>query len=282
MIISANLGKGMSPRIEKIGDATLYLGDCREILPSVGVVDHAITDPPYEREAHDPGRRLNGRTRELANRRMREIDASPLAFAAMTEELREFVCAHVARSTRGWVLAFCQAEAVSVWRDTMERNGCSWRRAMVWIKPDSAPQLSGDRPAMGYESIAAAWAGKGRSRWNGGGKRGVFTWGKHDPGMGHGGAANEHQTRKPIGLMDELVSLFTMPREVVLDPFMGSGTTGVACARLGRRFIGIEREGTYFDAACRRIEEAYRQPRLFEEPLPKPVQGSIFDEGEAA
>ena len=64
------------------------------------------------------------------------------------------------------------------------------------------------------------------------------------------------------------------------DPFMGSGTTGVACANLGRAFIGIEREPTYFDIACRRIEAAYRQPRLFEEPAPKPVQPSLL--GDAA
>ena len=68
---------------------------------------------------------------------------------------------------------------------------------------------------------------------------------------------------------------------LVLDPFMGSGTTGVACANLGRTFVGIEREPTYFDIACRRIEEAYRQPRLFAEPEPKPVQPS-FDMGAAA
>jgi DNA modification methylase len=68
---------------------------------------------------------------------------------------------------------------------------------------------------------------------------------------------------------------------LVLDPYMGVGTTGVACANLGRRFIGIEREPTYFDIACRRIEEAYRQPRLFDEPPPKPQQGSLFG-GESA
>jgi len=64
---------------------------------------------------------------------------------------------------------------------------------------------------------------------------------------------------------------------LALDPFMGSGTTGVACAKLGRHFIGIEREPTYFDIACRRIEEAYRQPRLFAEPPPKAEQLTMLD-----
>ena len=65
---------------------------------------------------------------------------------------------------------------------------------------------------------------------------------------------------------------------LVLDPFMGSGTTGVACANLGRKFIGIEREPTYFDIACRRIEAAYRQPRLFDEPVAKAVQPSLLEQ----
>ena len=70
--------------------------------------------------------------------------------------------------------------------------------------------------------------------------------------------------------------------ETILDPFMGSGTTGVACANLGRSFIGIEIDPGYFDIACRRIEEAYRQPRLFEEPAPKPVQDAFSFDGDAA
>ena len=63
----------------------------------------------------------------------------------------------------------------------------------------------------------------------------------------------------------------------VLDPFMGSGTTGVACAKLGRKFIGIELEPKYFDVACKRIDDAYKQPRLFAEPAPKPVQANLLD-----
>lgn len=83
----------------------------------------------------------------------------------------------------------------------------------------------------------------------------------------------EHPTQKPLALMQWCVSKTS---GVVLDPFMGSGTTGVACALLGREFVGIEREPTYFDIACRRIAEAYRQPRLFAEPVQKPVQEPLF------
>jgi len=249
-------------RIETIGNATLYLGDCREILPTLPKVDAVITDPPYEAEAHGAGRRLLGRTDKLADSRIREIESAPLDFDAMDDDLRAFMASWSAANCSGWMLAFCQAEAVAIWRQSMESAGMKWRRAMVWVKPDSAPQLSGDRPTQGYESIAAAWCGEGRSEWNGGGKRGVFVYGKHDPGMGHGGARNEHPTQKPVALMKDLVSLFTNPGAVVLDMCMGSGTTGIACSDLGRRFVGIEKKPHHFDIACRRIEDAQRQGRL--------------------
>jgi DNA modification methylase len=84
-------------------------------------------------------------------------------------------------------------------------------------------------------------------------------------------------TQKPVGLMRELVALFTSPGESVLDPFMGSGTTGVAATAMGRRFIGIEREPRYFDIACRRIEEAQKQVALFpHEPQSQPEQMGLI------
>lgn len=89
---------------------------------------------------------------------------------------------------------------------------------------------------------------------------------------------NEHPTQKPVSVM--AWTLGFVRAETILDPFMGSGTTGVACVNLGRSFIGIEREPSYFDIACRRIEEAYKQPRLFAEPEARPVQPSLL--GDAA
>ena len=84
----------------------------------------------------------------------------------------------------------------------------------------------------------------------------------------------EHPTQKPVALMQWCLG-FLPDAQIILDPFMGSGTTGVACVNLGRKFIGIEREPKYFDIACRRIAEAYKQPRLFDEPAPKPVQEAL-------
>jgi site-specific DNA-methyltransferase (adenine-specific) len=101
---------------------------------------------------------------------------------------------------------------------------------------------------MGYESIVCAHA-RGRSRWNGNGRAGVFTHVKYEGG----GRRNDHPTQKPVALMLELVRLFTDEGDTVLDPFAGSGTTGVACLRLGRRFIGVEKDVRYFELAAERL-----------------------------
>ena len=244
----------MKPRKEIIGSAELWLGDCRDILPTLGKVDAVITDPPFEAEAHTKQRRKLG----LVTAGGREMLAAALPFAAMTEEVRATVCKQITKICSGWALYFCQAEAVSDWRDAVESAGQKYKRAMVWIKPDGMPQFTGDRPGMGYESIVAAWCGTGRSVWNGGGRHGVFVFNKND---GKGPAP--HPTTKPAPLMTELAALFSQVGATVLDPFMGSGTTGVACANLGRDFIGIEIDHKYFEIACRRIDDAQRQKRMF-------------------
>ena len=84
-----------------------------------------------------------------------------------------------------------------------------------------------------------------------------------------------HPTQKPVALMEWCLG-FIPNAQTILDPFMGSGTTGVACVNLGRSFIGIERDPDYFDIACKRIDEATRQPRLFDAPKPKPEQSALF------
>lgn len=253
-------------RREQIGDCTLILGDCRTVLPTLGKVDAVVTDPPYEAEAHSEKRRSR-------------IDGVPqiaqLPFAAISVEQRSLIAEWSAANCSGWFLGFCQAEAVSIWRDELERAGAKYKRAMVWCKPDSAPQFNGQMPAQGYESMALAWCGVGHSDWNGGGRRGFFVI---PQGTGRVGG---HPTEKPVPLMTELVALFSDSGDTILDPFMGSGTTGVACVKLGRKFIGIEIEPRYFDIACRRIEEAYAQPDMFvSPPAPKPEQLNLMDAAE--
>jgi DNA modification methylase len=86
----------------------------------------------------------------------------------------------------------------------------------------------------------------------------------------------KHPNEKPLGLCSHFISLHTIPDQLVLDPFMGSGSTGVACANLGRKFIGVELEPKYFDIACKRIDQAQRQGKLFTPPKPKPEQGRLL------
>lgn len=145
---------------EVIGDCTLYLGSCRDILPIIESADHIISDPPYEKEAHRKDRRVM---------RKDGLVAGALSFDAMNEDLRQFVCDEAKRITSGWFIAFCQAEAVSIWRDCIEAAGFKYKAPMVWIKPDGMPQFNGQGPGMGYESMVAGWTGKGHSAWNGGG-----------------------------------------------------------------------------------------------------------------
>jgi site-specific DNA-methyltransferase (adenine-specific) len=231
-----------------------------DILPTLGKVDAVITDPPYEAEAHTKCRRLLGKQESGK----RTVEYGALDFALMTDDLRVKSSSLAAELCSGWILTFCQAEAVSLWRNAHQSAGAKYKRAMVWIKPDGAPQFTGDRPGMGYESIVASWCGAGRSVWNGGGKHGVFNHPQRDSNN-----PKQHMTQKPIGLMRELLQLFSNPQQTILDPFMGSGTTGVAAIQLGRRFIGIEREPKYFDIACKRIEQAVAQGQLFE---PEPIK----------
>lgn len=227
-------------------------GDCIAHMAAMPdkSVDHVITDPPYEAEAHTLQRR---------SKRGGGIYVAPVGFDSMTESGRTDTALALARLSRGWTLVFCQAEAIYLWRRELENAGASWRRPMVWIKPDGQPQLTGDRPGMGYESIAAAWAGTEKSSWNGGGKHGVYTFGKSDVG----GQAHVHPTQKPVALMSTLIRDFTSPGDIILDPYCGSGSTGVAAVRMGRRFIGFELNAGYAATARRRLDEAREQFSFF-------------------
>ena len=247
-------------RVEHLSDdVALYLGDCREILPGLPRVDAVVTDPPFEKEAHTPIRRTQ--------KSIRSGESDALNFDAITEDMRAFLPEWAGNNCDGWLLAFCQVEAVAAWRDAMEAADLKYKRGMAWVKPDSSPQFNGQGPAQGYECIASAWCGQGISRWNAGGKRGVYTHNTNGPGR-HG----VHPTEKPVSLMSEIVEDFVALGSVVLDPFMGSGTTGVACVRTGRGFVGVELDPAYFDIACRRIADELRRPRLDLTPPQKPVQ----------
>lgn len=243
----------------------LYLGDCRAVLPEIGAVAHIISDPPYEASLHAAKNSLRGRVRADCGPPLKGLDFAPI------DDIREKFVSLAEATCQGWVIVFCTVEGVNKWADAINPSRIKYKRACIWIKPDSTPQLNGQGPAQGAECFVAAWNGTGHARWNAGGKRGVYTHCVNGPAR-HG----VHPTEKPVSLMSEIIEDFTGLGETICDPFMGSGTTGVAAVKLGRRFIGIELNETYFDIACRRIEDALRRPDLFiAAPAQKPKQGAL-------
>jgi len=233
---------------EIIGDAELYLGDCLAVLPTLGPVDHVITDPPYD--AHTASSFTGGRHR---GRQGFAAEKVGIAFGSL--ESLEWLEAAQAQCAR-WIVAWCALEQLAAYKAIAPE----WYvRGGFWDRTDGAPQFSGDRPAQPGEACALLHR-PGKKRWNGGGRRAFWSGGRSREG---GNAGIGHPTPKPLWLMTSQIDLFTESGEIILDPFMGSGTTGVACANLGRRFIGIEIEPRYYEIACERIDAAQRQARLF-------------------
>jgi hypothetical protein len=258
--------------------------DNASVLPEMPdkSVAHVITDPPYEAEAHTKARRSlrgGGSSRKYRSE-VRAIDAPlEISFEAITEEDRLRVAREFGRLASRWTLNFCQVEAVAVWRFALHCGGLDWVRGGAWVKPNGAPQFTGDRPAQGFECIAIAHQ-PGRKRWNGGGSHGVWIHPIEVAGVAGGGSAGrDHPTQKPVPLMLDLVSDFTDPDELILDPFAGSGTTGVAALRLGRRFIGIEKDEKYAAIARERLAAEERGLSLRDA---RAGQVSIFDVLKAA
>ncbi len=241
----------------------LHCGDCLDLLPRLvadrgGPFDHIIADPPYENIHHA----------HHARRAITRTDGRPsprgVAYSGI-DDIRCPAAAAMVSASRGWVAVFCLAEGVRPWHDALVAAGGRWHGTMAWVKPDAAPMFAGTGPARGFECIALAWAGAGRRRWNGGGGRGVLTC-----LTAKGGAV---PGTKPLPLMQALVDLFTRRGEAICDPFMGSGTTGVAAMEAGRGFTGIEIDAQTFLGADARLARARRAPAL---PLrPRPVQAAM-------
>lgn len=236
-------------RREMIGNATLYLGDCLSILPALNLVDHVISDPPYEDELHA----AVGRIRRADGRVM----VQNLGFGGVNAD-RAAIAAECARISQGWCILFTLAEGVRAWRDELQAVGAKYDTCLAWVKPDSTPRMNGQGPARVFECAVTAWCASGYRSWNAGGKRGVYTY-----LVNNSERTGQHPTEKPRRLMAELVADFTKPGQSICDPFMGSGTTGVAAVQAGREFIGIEQDTAHFALACRRIEDAQRQGQLF-------------------
>lgn len=228
-------------------------GDCLEVLPTLPdkSVAHVITDPPYSRDLYLRFR-SNSRARGVGKLGRGLAAPAYLALAnqqiGAVDDVVDSVAPEFMRVAARWIVVFHDAESGHLWR---AHFGAAHVRCGVWVKPNPVPQISGDRPGQGFESIEIAHR-SGRKRWNGGGLPGVWTHnaiqGSFPERQGH-----DHPCPKPVELMFELVAQFTDQADLVLDCFAGSGTTGVACLRLGRRFIGIEKDPKYAQIARDRL-----------------------------
>lgn len=210
----------------EIGNATLYLADCMEVLPTIGRVDAVITDPPY-------GMSFQSNFRIHKHMKIANDDKADLAAEVI-----------------GWAIENAQHSVYAFGR---------WDNLLDYPKPKSLITWVKNNWSMGdlqheharQTEVAFFYPGP-KHDFPGSRPTDVVQWPR---------TANEyHPTEKPIGLM-KMVAEWT--RGEIIDPFMGSGTTGVAAAQLGRRFIGIEREPKYFEIACKRIEQAQRQADMF-------------------
>lgn len=224
----------ITPYYERHG-ITIYRGDCRDVLPQISA-DVCITDPPYAEETHAGARR----SRPGVTGSVPLIDFESFTQAAICETF-----GLIGRVIQRWCVATMD------WRymlalESSPPIGLRFVRFGVWVKPNGAPQFTGDRPATGWEAVAILHRDGGRMEWNGGGHHAVWTHPKEN---------GDHPTQKPLELIKQFVSLFSDPGETILDPFMGSGTVLRAAKDLGRRAIGVEIEERYCEIAARRLAQ---------------------------
>ena len=217
-----------------MNDVTLIHGDCLDVMAGMepGSVDCIITDPPFGEKTHKGARSCRP-------------DLNRIDFAAIDEAGMLVLCAEFLRIARRWIIFNCEWRFARAIESTYPKE---FVRLGVWVKPDCAPQFSGDRPGTGWEAVVIMHP-MGAKKWNGGGDRAVWT---HNIVK----SRTKHRTQKPVGLVAQWVRQFSNRDDCVLDPFAGSGTTGVACLKSGRRCILIEKDARYIPVIHRRLREA--------------------------
>jgi len=220
---------------EVIGNATLYCGDCLEILPTLDEVDAVVADPPYG---------VNGGSGTIG------LASKKTKYDANFHDTPEYIERVTVRAIK-YLLGL----------------------GVPMIVTPGTPNCFKYPPPVDMGCIYQP-ATTGLAKWGRETSQPLLFYGK-DPRAGktiqdkHYTSTQKadkcgHPCPKPIGFCNWAVNRVSLPGWGILDPFMGSGTTGVACMNLGRKFIGIEIEPKYFDIACRRIEDAQRQQRMFE------------------
>jgi site-specific DNA-methyltransferase (adenine-specific) len=253
-------------RKEVIGDATLYLGDCLEILPTLPKVDAVITDPPYCSGAVSEAARTSAKGQGLRSEniaRMGWFVGDNMGTAGLVFLLRSVAFSALeVLDPNGHMLFFCDWRMVPNLAPAIESSGARFQNLVVWDKENMGLGM-GFRAQ--HEMILHFSAGS--PKYHDLGTSNVIRAGRISA------ADREHQTQKPVSLLTQLAEVVSARGGLIVDPFMGSGSTGVACMETGRGFVGVERDAAHFATACRRIEQAYKQRPLFEaEPVKKPEQ----------
>lgn len=213
----------------------LFHSDAYAALDGNVIGDVLLTDPPYDANVHST-MTLKG---TLTNGVLGAVDPG---FAALTD--LSFVPRFVS-SVRRWSLFFCALEALGDYR---EASPDTWIRSGIYAKGKAMPQITGDRPGNRCEGIAI-FHPLGKKRWNGRGTAALWI------GSPENRKKTGHPTAKPLLLCMRLVDLFSDEGETVIDPFAGSGTIGLACAALGRSYVGVEIDAAAIDNARRRHRE---------------------------
>ena len=262
-----------------IGDATLYLGDCLEILPLLPKVEMIFTDPPYGHNNNDGDlihaweqalKRLPSRGSDRARPIANDGPEANTLFQAVLPELNRVL------ASKGCCCCCCggggpdpQFARWSLWLDEI----FDFKQMIIW---DKGPMGMGWHYRRSYETVLVAQKAGGACKWYDTTDKieniirpGAYGVRKIIP------QADDHPTPKPPELAGLFIRLHSLPGETIIDPFMGHASTGWAAITQDRKFIGIELDEAHFDRACRRIDEAYRQPRLFPDVAPQYKQADL-------
>lgn len=228
----------------QIGDATLYLGDCLEILPTLSGVDEVVTDPPYG-IAYKKG--TGGSVSGYAGRKL--DSGTQRNIEAIQGDDQPF-------DPSSWL----DFPIVFMWGADHFADRLPHGRFLCWDKLDGKPSWDS------FSDVEFAWCNQ-----RGAARIIRYVWKGMCQGTGEDkGSTRDHPTQKPVRVMRWSIEQAGVERGgTVCDPYMGSGTTGVACIRTGRKFIGCEIEPRYFDLACRRIEAEVNRFPLWEPPTPR-------------
>lgn len=236
----------MAGKEERIGRARLFLGDAKQVLPTIGRVAHIITDPPYSERTHagyDASAKGHaGQGKDNSNRTM-------LGYAALKPEEAVALAGLFHSVCDGWVVWMTDHTLAPTIGKALEELGRYVFAPLPFYQAGRSVRLSGDGPCSWTDWIMVARTAA-QHRW--GTLRGGYV-------AGEGWNDKDRMGGKPTRLMQMMVADYSRRDELVCDPFMGAGTTGVACMKEGREFLGIEIDPESFDKACRRIEEAQRQ-----------------------